>query len=59
MPVYEFQCMDCGAEFPLTLSLKDLDGKNYKCPKCESKNLEKQITKINPTSAVRHDFHLI
>ncbi len=47
MPVYEFQCMDCEVKFPLTLSIKDLDEKNYKCPKCESKNLEKQITKIS------------
>ena len=47
MPVYEFQCLNCKAKFPLTLSLTDLDNKRYKCPKCKSKRLEKQVTRVS------------
>ena len=47
MPVYEFQYLDCKSKFPLTLTFKEHSEKNYKCPKCESKNLEKQLSRIN------------
>ncbi len=40
MPVYEFQCQDCGKEFSLTLSLKERDGGGMECPACKSKRLE-------------------
>jgi len=37
MPNYEFQCQNCSKKYSLALSVKELEGKKYKCPKCGSK----------------------
>lgn len=47
MPVYEFRCLECRKKFPLTLSVTQLTGKRYKCPRCGSRKLEKQISMIS------------
>ncbi len=35
MPMYEFQCQDCGKEFSLTLSLKEREVGGMECPGCK------------------------
>ena len=40
MPIYEFQCQDCGKEFSITLSLKERETGGIECPGCKSKRLE-------------------
>jgi len=45
MPGYEFQCKDCGKDFIVYLSLKEVEERpKIKCPNCECANVEKKIT---------------
>ena len=44
MPMYEFQCQDCGKEFSLALSLKELEVGGMECPSCKNKRLESLVT---------------
>lgn len=39
MPIYEFQCADCGARFEVRASFSEKDkGLKPKCPQCGSEN---------------------
>lgn len=40
MPIYEYQCEDCGTEFELLVRSDTA----LVCPTCESTNLEKQLS---------------
>ncbi len=43
MPIYEFDCQDCGDSFEsLVFSFTKTDGVN--CPECESENIKKKIS---------------
>ncbi len=44
MPIYEFRCSKCKKKFSLNMSLADLEGKRYKCPKCGGRKLAQLIT---------------
>jgi putative FmdB family regulatory protein len=45
MPAYDYACKDCGKEFTVVLSLKELEaGPKIKCPHCQSAKVEKKIT---------------
>ncbi len=46
MPVYEFTCLSCGKEFHLVLSLRNYELKQYACPGCHSKELERRLTSL-------------
>ena len=51
MPIYEFDCQDCGDNFEsLVMSFTKLYG--VKCPECDSENIQKKIS----TFAVKGDF---
>lgn len=41
MPIYEYRCNDCGAEFS---ELVEMDGENPDCPGCKSKSVVKLIS---------------
>ncbi len=43
MPIYEYKCKDCFLEFELLL----FSGEEARCPKCNSKNLEKKVSKVS------------
>lgn len=50
MPIYEFDCHDCGDQFEsLVLSFSKIDG--VTCPDCKSSNVTKKIS----TFAVKGD----
>lgn len=50
MPIYEFDCHDCGDQFEsLVLSFSKIDG--VTCPDCQSSNVQKKIS----TFAVKGD----
>jgi putative FmdB family regulatory protein len=34
MPVYDFRCAGCGHEFTLTMTIKEREAEEIKCPKC-------------------------
>jgi len=45
MPLYDFQCKDCGEAFEENLRFSESDRLPV-CPKCESKNTKKKISKV-------------
>ena len=42
MPIYEYECKKCGEQFDELVSINDTA--EPKCPKCESKNVERLIS---------------
>jgi putative FmdB family regulatory protein len=45
MPEYDYVCSNCGKEFAVFFSLKELEAKPIvKCPHCQSDQVRKQIT---------------
>ncbi len=46
MPIYEFKCKDCGEEFEVFLKSKN-EVSEVKCPKCNSKNIERLMSVVN------------
>ena len=43
MPLYEFQCCECGKTFELLRRIKDAD-EDVECPKCHSTKVERQLS---------------
>ncbi len=43
MPIYEYQCENCGYVFEMLRRMQDADD-GLKCPKCESLNVERQLS---------------
>ena len=43
MPIYEYQCSDCGDEFEKMIRLSEADQKQT-CPTCRSQNTKKKIS---------------
>jgi len=43
MPIYEYQCEDCGYAFEMLRRMQDGDD-GLKCPQCESPNVERQLS---------------
>ena len=43
MPLYEFECLECGTEFE-TLVRKASEKTEVKCPACESRKLEEKVS---------------
>jgi len=46
MPRYDFECLDCHAEFELDLKLAEKEGKSTKksCKECHSANIKQIIS---------------
>lgn len=45
MPAYEYECKDCGRNFTVFLSLKEIEEHPViKCPNCECDKVQKKIT---------------
>ncbi len=40
MPLYEFLCQKCGAEFCLTMTMKERETATIKCDKCSATDVE-------------------
>lgn len=51
MPIYEFQCKDCGTVFAKLVIKKDTKRK-IECTVCKSTNVEKKISTISNISSV-------
>jgi putative FmdB family regulatory protein len=43
MPIYEYECQTCGADFDALRRISD-DDKDVECPYCHEKNAERQIS---------------
>jgi putative FmdB family regulatory protein len=49
MPLYEFECLDCGNEFE-SLVRKFSEIADVKCPACNSKRLEEKVSSFASVS---------
>jgi putative FmdB family regulatory protein len=47
MPIYEFRCLGCGHVFEFLKLKKETDGREMKCPKCNSTEVEKVLSTVN------------
>lgn len=43
MPIYDFQCVECGKEFELIVGVSK-DNSNRICPQCNSTNIKKLLS---------------
>jgi putative FmdB family regulatory protein len=46
MPLYEFHCNACDKEFTLVVSVHDYEKKDFSCPSCSSKDVERVIEAV-------------
>ncbi|MEW6186088.1 MAG: zinc ribbon domain-containing protein [Thermodesulfobacteriota bacterium] len=46
MPIYEYECQDCGVLNSLLLS-KHRDPEGLCCPACKSKNMKRVLSRVN------------
>jgi putative FmdB family regulatory protein len=44
MPVYEFECLNCGTQFTATLTLRELKEGSLKCPNCGQDRIKQLMT---------------
>ncbi len=49
MPLYEFTCLDCGAEFE-SLVRKASETADVRCPACDGKKLEEKVSSFASVS---------
>ncbi|MDF1520918.1 MAG: zinc ribbon domain-containing protein [Brevefilum sp.] len=52
MPIYEYTCQDCNANFEMIRSMKDADA-SLNCTNCQSQNVKRRISLFNASSAGR------
>lgn len=54
MPVYEYECKQCGNEFEVVLSVEEHGKKDEKkeieCPKCHSKDVHHEVEPVYVTT---------
>lgn len=46
MPQYEFLCKDCKERFSKFLTLSAYEEETIVCPKCNSRNVEQQLSRF-------------
>jgi putative FmdB family regulatory protein len=56
MPLYEYQCKDCGASFDSLRSMKDSDSP-IPCKECHSQETARKISTFNASSGGRAVTH--
>lgn len=44
MPIYEYQCADCGNTFEKLVRFSDLKADSPECPGCQSENTRKRLS---------------
>jgi len=52
MPIYEYQCQDCQAEFELIRSMKDADAEAT-CTRCQGHSIKRKLSLFNASSEGR------
>lgn len=50
MPLYEYQCAACGAEFEQLRRMADAD-RDLECPKCQSQEVKRTLSTFASPSA--------
>jgi putative FmdB family regulatory protein len=49
MPIFDFECSDCGNKFDLLIANKDKN--KVQCPTCESRNVKQLLSVFATTSS--------
>ncbi|WP_054697404.1 FmdB family zinc ribbon protein [Syntrophomonas palmitatica] len=49
MPIFDFQCQDCGEKFDLMISNNEKD--RVKCPRCSSSHIKQMLSLFNTGSS--------
>ena len=47
MPIYEYRCVNCKKPFEILRTITEGKRKAVKCPKCESKKVERRWSSIS------------
>lgn len=50
MPLYEYQCSDCGQKFELLRRMDEPD-ENLRCPHCDSEHVERTVSTFSGGAA--------
>ncbi len=50
MPIYEYECTECGERFELRRSMSDSD-QDVKCPRCEVGSPQRVVSTFATTSS--------
>ena len=53
MPIYEYVCLDCKKEFSEVKPISAYDLKKVKCPKCDSKKVERRWSSVFVTPSTK------
>jgi len=56
VPIFDFECKDCGKKFDLMISNADKD--KVKCPQCGAGNIKQLISLFNSSSGVRKSSNM-
>ena len=48
MPLYDYECENCGKHFTAVLTLEEHERKEAQCPGCNSKHLRQMISSFVP-----------
>jgi len=46
MPIYEYQCKDCGSQFEKLMGFSDPKADSPECPDCQSENTRKRLSTV-------------
>ncbi len=46
MPTYEYRCVECKKPFEIVRPISEVKRKVVKCPKCESKKVERRWSSV-------------
>lgn len=46
MPIYEYECQDCGKEFEKIMSFSAEDIDSPECPGCQSRQTQRLISRV-------------
>lgn len=46
MPIYEYQCKDCGSQFEKLMGFSDPKADSPECPDCQSENTHKRLSTV-------------
>ena len=52
MPIYEYQCQNCGEDFDMLRSIKDND-RDVECPYCREKQAERRMSLTTASDALK------
>ena len=58
MPIYEFQCRECGEKFERLCKISDKENE-ITCPKCGKKAAERQLSRFATVSSGSSDANCV